>query len=966
MKLVVSVFALLTSATAAQLGAQTSTGAVAGVVRDAAHRPLSGAIVQVIESHVGKAADENGTYRLDHIPAGAVRMVARIPGYTPDTASVTILGSQTVAHDFALRPTNVTLETVTIVSPRMNETKAAALQEQKTSDLTVSVLSGDEIRSLPNANAAEAAARIPGVTSERDEGEGKFVEIRGTPPQFTNVMIDGVHVPGTLSGDRSVKLDDIPSDLLGAIEVSKTLTADMEADAIGGTVNLVSKIPEGSPRGYIAGQYSHQTLEANSQGQGSLTYGGRVGPNQKIGFLLGGSYDRTNRTIQDVEPTFAAENVQGNTVTPVDNGSGFNHVYPNDWSQREYNYYRTRYGINGDLDYRFSPTSTVYLRGLWSAFFDQANRWVTEVAAGNDVPGKNTVTGASVSNEVSNRGPVEHTWGLIGGGKHNAGIVHLDYSGNWTGSSATTHNHFDDKYDGTGGGLGAFNYSYAGSSPLVPRYTVLPAVAGALETANNYTFNKVSTSNEAIDGQDFGGQANALIPFSLGSLPATFKFGAKYSNEHKADTPDNGTFTFNGTTMPTLANFPSQYSLNNFYGHICPGCYINAPFGSIPSVNRAIAGNSNYSFATDNLGNLQSAFAGTEQIASAYAMGTVNVDRLHINAGLRVENTAVSYVAHVDTTQAGASTASQLNTLHNQHSYTNVFPSVLLRYSIDDNTNVRAAFTRGISRPNYSDLAPTFAAANALRGSFTSAISAGNSALLPEYSWNTDFLVEHYFPSVGVISGGVFYKDISNFIFSRTVRYTGQVANVPQLLPDATGSYFISQPQNGPHAFLYGAEADYTQHLTFLPGALRGIGFDANWTWVYSRATVPMDTTIYSTPFRHAPLPRQFPNIFNVALLYDYSSVSARLAGQYTAASIFQYNADGTSNPESGDTYNYPHWQIDGSIVWTVFGQSALQAQVLNLNNAVFGFFNGTTGHPYNLQRELYGTTLFIGVRQGF
>src|SRR5262249_52055527 len=157
--------------------------------------------------------------------------------------------------------------------------------------------------------------------------------------------------------------------------------------------------------------------------------------------------------------------------------------------------------------------------------------------------------------------------------------------------------------------------------------------------------------------------------------------------------------------------------------------------------------------------------------------------------------------------------------------YTNVFPSILLKYALDENTNIRASYTRGIARPNYSDLAPTFSATNAVRGDITSPIGAGNSALLPEYSWNTDLLFEHYFLSVGVLSGGVFYKDISNFIFSRTAVYNGQVENAPQYLPDAGGSYFISQPQNGPHAFLYGVEADYTQHMTFLPGALRGIGF---------------------------------------------------------------------------------------------------------------------------------------------
>ena len=129
------------------------------------------------------------------------------------------------------------------------------------------------IRALPNANAAEAAARIAGVSTERDEGEGKFVQIRGTEPRSSNVTVNGVHIPGTQAGSRITKLDDVPTDILGAIEVSKTLTADQDADAIGGSVNLVTKTPEGAPRGYIAGQFGQSTLESRSQSPGQRDVG---------------------------------------------------------------------------------------------------------------------------------------------------------------------------------------------------------------------------------------------------------------------------------------------------------------------------------------------------------------------------------------------------------------------------------------------------------------------------------------------------------------------------------------------------------------------------------------------------------------------------------------------------------------------------------------------------------------------
>lgn len=990
--------AVVATLLASRVSAQTASGAIAGSVNDANHRPLAGAIVQVIESRLGAYAGDDGTYRIEHVPAGPVHVVARIPGYISDTVAVTVAANQTVTQPFTLRPTSVTLQTVTVTSPRLNETKAAALEEQKTADNIVSVLSGDEIRSLPNANAAEAAARIPGVTSERDEGEGKFVEIRGTPPWFQNVEIDGVHIPGTLNGDRSVKLDDVPSDLLGAIEVSKTLSADQDADAIGGTVNLVSKIPEGAPRGYVAGQYSYQSLENNSQGQGSFTYGGRVGNDNKIGFLLGGSYDRTNRVIEDVEPSYSADyvNASNGSITPIPNGSAYNHVYPSSWSEREYNYYRTRYGVDGDFDYRFSPTSTVWVKGLYSAFFDEANRWETNLGAGSDafVGGVPTATGASVSNTVSNRGPVEHTWGGQAGGKNIVGLFHLDYSANYSGSSATTNDHLDDDYAGMGQSVGGspilsnFNYGY-NQSHLVPRYFVNGATQAALTTPSSWQLTDINTDNEATDGQDFGGQANALIPFSIGNLPASFKFGGKYTNEHKGYANFTVQYNFTGQgAPPTIANFPGTYNVSDFYGHICGGCYTLAPFGSMPLAQQYFhsAQGRGVNLTADPMAvynDLLGTYAGTEQVAAAYAMQTLDVSQLHINVGLRMEQTTVGYAAWT-APDTGDHAASQLAVEHRSHSYTDWFPSVELRYAVDENTNVRAAFTRGIARPNYSDLAPSFNAVDASPGLRGNGLSLGNPALTPERAWNYDLLAEHYFPSVGVLSGGVFYKQISDFIFDRTFFYQGlnSFYNPTGPCTDAlhNNCYYASQPQNGPSAHLWGVEADYTQHMTFLPGALKGIGFDVNWTHVESRAAVPLDTSVtytdqngktvqaYTSAYRHSMIPRQFPNLFNASLLYDYSAVSARLSGQYTAASIYQYGADGTSNPASGDVWNYPHWQIDGSLVVTVYRATALQFQVLNLNNETFGFFTGLpgNGHSFNNQREYYGTTWYIGVRQGF
>ncbi|MBK5188723.1 MAG: carboxypeptidase regulatory-like domain-containing protein, partial [Gemmatimonadaceae bacterium] len=190
--------------------AQDHTGTLVGRVSDSASAPVASAMLHIADSRVGSVSGEDGRYRIIGIPPGEHSVIVRRQGFATDTFVVSIGAAQTVEHDVVLRAVPVALsEIVVTASPRLNETREAALDKQRKADNIVSVISGDEIRALPNANAAEAAARIPGVSTERDEGEGKFVQIRGTEPRLSNVTVDGVHIPGTEQGDRIAKLDDV-------------------------------------------------------------------------------------------------------------------------------------------------------------------------------------------------------------------------------------------------------------------------------------------------------------------------------------------------------------------------------------------------------------------------------------------------------------------------------------------------------------------------------------------------------------------------------------------------------------------------------------------------------------------------------------------------------------------------------------------------------------------------------------
>src|SRR5690242_20253608 len=430
-----------------QAAAQAQSGAIAGRVTDSTAGAVAGASVLLAGTPFGTRTREDGSFRLTNILPGNYRLRVRLLGFAPDSLQVTVAAGQTAQANLQLRALAVTLQSVLAVAHRGGETKMAALDRQKEADNLVTVLAGDEIRALPNYNAAEAAGRMPDVSLERDEGEGKFVQVRGTEPRLSNVTVDGVHVPGTEGGNRIVKLDDVPSDVLGAIEVSKTLTADMDADAIGGSINLVTKTPEGRPQGYVAAQYGHISLLNHDLGQGGLTYGGRFGPDQKLGFLIGGSLDRTNRVINDVEPAWTVDST--------------GRSYPIEWSQRDYDYYRSRFGGGIDLDYRFNDHSSVYLKGLWSLFKNHGTRYVYDLTGTTDsaVVGATGVdTGTTLTREVSVRTPTEQLWGLTAGGRQDAGRWTIDYAANWAGTRQSVNDY-------------RFSpFVYSGGTPIKARY----------------------------------------------------------------------------------------------------------------------------------------------------------------------------------------------------------------------------------------------------------------------------------------------------------------------------------------------------------------------------------------------------------------------------------------------------------------------------------------------------------------
>jgi TonB-dependent receptor len=558
-------------------------------------------------------------------------------------------------------------------------------------------------------------------------------------------------------------------------------------------------------------------------------------------------------------------------------------------------------------------------------------------------------TGAELTRQSYNRTPLQWVAGSTLSGRTHLGVfeVRAELNAAVTDEKLNDYRFHPFVFDGQGGT--GITVAYDASNTKLPTYTILdPATAAAGNDPANFAESHYFTIDNRTHGRDLGGALNLQAPWHVGAQDwtANLQFGAKYRDEAKTHSKTGG-FWFSDGSIPLAPNL-STFSDPTYYQYATNAFNM----GLVPDQAKAHAAENAADFTngTDVVANQLGSFNGSERIAAGYVANTITWSKLELYTGLRVEHTSASYVGHV----AVGDSNIVVTSVPGSQSYTDLFPSVQAKYSFDPQTHLRLAFTRGIARPDYQSLAPSLTGSPGGNRSDPSNVTSGNPDLKPQHAWNYDLMVEHFFTSVGVISGGVFYKQISDFIFNRTFTYNGPVT--------ALNGFAGTRPENGGSGHIVGFEADWAQRLVFLPGAWAGLGFDANYTHTSSRAVVSESAD--GTPVRHAPMQRQSPNLANVALTYDMGRLSARAAWAYQGANIVSYG-DGSPTP-SGDTYFYAHSQFDASVIVDATDRVQFQLQALNINNAVFGFFSGTTAHDYAIQREYYGRTFYFGTKYKF
>jgi TonB-dependent receptor len=926
--LVVCCLTLAVSVAAAppkQSTAGTERGGIQGRVADSSNNALAGATVRVEPSGFVDVTDREGRFTVSNLKAGTYTLEVTYVGFVTVSQELHVISGGPLKVDVRLtRAANVT-ENVTVTASR-SYGEVQALNVRKTAENIVDVLPAEVILSLPNANVAEAVQRLPSISVERDEGEPKFIQVRGLESRFTSVTINGVRIPSTdRFGERQIKFDAFPSDLVGAIQLHKTISADQDGDAIGGSVNLVSKIAGDAPYFTVSAEGGYNSLQGGRHSsQVNATYTSRFGPDKALGLVLGGSYDYNGRAINDVESV--------PSVVSLPNGSSANAFTELDL--RDYRYDRKRYGFAGGLDYRLGNNSSLYLKGFFAKFEDLGTVWGQNLIAGNFLTPTLTDNTGGFEASVQDRTAVEQTYSITAGGNHVLGTALLDYSVAYSNAANDSVNFTNVTF---GGPSAAF--AVDSSNEFYPKLTPLGGVTQFDPTQYDLSGVAFWSSREHTHATALA--FNVAFPYASGEL----KVGGNYRDEDKKSDHFDRYYYPNGTATLKMSQALDSFTDPHFYyDH-----YEQGPNASMGGVLNFF--NSNPNAFTENLNqehlrNDPNNYDAKEKVAAIYAKDTNRFGQLVLELGVRVERTDDTFNAFLVTTDTEGNWASTTPT-SGASKYTDVLPSISLKYELDRNTNLRAVYGQAIGRPNYGLLVPTLVL-DVNRNLF----NAGNPDLKPTKGQNYDLLFEHFLPSVGVVSVGAFYKDLKDPI------YPGAESTIQGGIYDG---YHLVKPINGPKAYIYGFEVAWQQRLGFLPGVLSGLGVDANYTHLDSKATFDPSTGRTGT----AQLQRTTPNAANFGLTYDRHGFSARVAATYNSATIYYYNysdgADGGLNGPNGDTYLYPHTQLDAQVSYTFHNGLQVFVNGLNLNNEVFGFYNGSEN--WMIQREFYDRTFSVGFR---
>ncbi|WP_448567731.1 TonB-dependent receptor [Thalassotalea ganghwensis] len=791
---------------------------------------FSGAQLEIKELGITTTSRRNGSYRFNNIPEGSYTLVVSYMGANPIEQTITVKSGQTLEHNLQLVTKLNRIENIVVYGQRSGQ--ASALNQQRSADSIKSIVSADAIGQFPDQNAAEALQRLPGLSIERDQGEGRFVGIRGIDPNLNNVTINGLNVPSPEGGVRSVALDVLPAELIQGLAVSKSVTADMDADAIGGSIEVISlsAFDKNEDSASLTVQTSHNELRKETSPKLSGSYTHIIDDTVGLAAALS-YYDRD----------FGSDNIETNGDDEIE--------------QRFYQINRERLGAAINLDIRPDFNNQYYLRSLYSKFSDNEYRLAnTFTFDGED---------SEVERESKDRFESQTILSVTAGAEHVINDWLVEYQ---VGYSKADEDEPDSLYYVFANDEVTIDSSMAGQIPTISQNDNVMRM-------NHYALDEISFEDNYTKDTETSAKVDFTHFSQWNNHAVEVKFGAKFRQREKLN--DTSIFIYDGDfdeiDSAQFATTAPDWSLGNFGDGL--------DRSTMRSFFKRNQSELELAQLDSELESNGATYQNNEDIFAAYFMSKIDINDLRLVAGLRYEQTQFSTqgmrVELIENEQTDVEEVVNSQWTGEQD-YNHLLPSINARYEFTQKLIGRFAYTQTISRPKFEDIGAYQIIESKTEeddGTYITEREAevGNPDLKPYEADNIDIALEYYPGDIGVISAGYFHKTIDNFVIIADVAGT----------EGWDGYNEVMQPINGESATVNGVE------LSWVKAFDNGLLLSTNATFSDSKATTLLDGERYETS-----LPNQSDTVGNVTLGYESNALSLRLTLSYKSENLEEIDGD--------------------------------------------------------------------------
>jgi iron complex outermembrane recepter protein len=957
-----SALALFATSVTGQTPAAGAPGAITGVVSNTATRAnLEGAEVTLEPGNVSVITARDGRFVIPQVAPGTYTLTVRYSGLDPQRVQAQVTPGATSNYQVGLSSEIYQLSKFVVEGER--EGNALAITQRRNAPNVKDVLSSDAFGNVADLNLGNFLLRMPGMSKEESEGEIIRIQVRGVNSDLSAVSIDGTRGSSgsTRSFSRGFEIDKVPADFIETIEVTKAATPDIDADSIGGAVNLKTKSAldrKGRRATYQFGN-SYNMDQKSFRPMGSISYSDIL-VQEKLGVLFTASYNESHKPRD-------RSNIDFERTTDTDRPVFFS---MSNWGQDQLKHMRAGLGLR--FDYRVNEATRIYFNSMYSLYEDQLNRrqpTLSTAAAANVVSFDELVTVTrnqtfSLNQNLRNR-DIE-TYNFQFGGESNILGGRLDFTANYSPSEGEEHRFIPVR---SVAGVG-----FRQDRSLDPRRPVLNQVSGPdVYEVRNSTMTSIDMPDIFSSDTIYGAQVNFTRPIQT-RIPFTVKTGLRWRDQTREKDQNRRVRSYvgpNGVAGPVGAN--NDDNLDRFFDPGYTHVAFNFPHGyqflKLPELMEAIRTSpqlfaEDYAVGTRDSVRLDSKAA--ETVTAAYLMGDFRFGRLGMVTGVRMEDTQFSgqgYKQEITpeerarrATITGTLTPDEIirrnlaefgNRTEADGDYRDYFPSIHFKYQFTPRLLGRLSYSTGIGRPNFNQIVPDMVVNNE-----NLTISSNNPNLQPQYSENFDVALEYYFEPAGLVSVGAFQKNLTDFIFESDAGTLGP----DSIFGEAYTGYSLRTEMNGGSAEVRGLEVSYSQQFSNLPGFWKGFGAFANFTWLESEGD-------YGEPgasVSGTDLVGFTPRTGNVGISYLAHGLTVRAKMNYTGERLDSFNAD-----PSRRSYDKESLPVDLNIAYALNRWLTVYADVINV-------FNTQTNHQFRYvpertsRNDLYTTVIKFGVSGTF